>query len=59
MEEQGEAIGKRLHQKIHNVTKHLNIMSTTMDDIGNELHNMGKEMEYYAAKFHQGTNALR
>ena len=49
---QGEAIGK-LQKTIQNITKHINIMSTTMGGMGQDLHNMGKEMEYYAAKLHQ------
>ena len=42
-----------MHEKIQNATKHINIMSTTMGGMGQDLHNMGKEMEYYAAKLHQ------
>ena len=52
IDEQGEAIG-RLHETIQNATKHINIMSTTMGGMGQDLHNMGKDMEYYAAKHHQ------
>ena len=58
IDEQREAIG-RLNQTIQNITKHINIMSTAMGGMGQDLHNMGKEMEYYAAKLHLGTNALR
>ena len=42
-----------MHEKIQNATKHINIMSTIMGGMGQDLHNMGKEMEYYAAKYHQ------
>ena len=52
IDEQGEAIG-RLHEIIQNANKHINIMSTTMVGMGQDLHNMGKEMEYYAAKLRQ------
>ena len=52
IDEQGEAIG-RLHETIHNTTKNINSMSTTMGGMTQGLHNMGKEMEYYAAKNHQ------
>ena len=58
IDKQGEAIGI-LHQTIQNPTKHINIISTKMGGMGQDLHNMGKEMEYYAAKLHQGKNALR
>ena len=54
----GEAIA-RLHQKIQNDTKHINIMYTAMGGMGHYLYKMGKEMEYYADRLHQGTNALR
>ena len=52
IDEQGEAIG-RLHEIIQNANKHINIMSTTMGGMGQDLHNMEKEMEYYAAKLRQ------
>ena len=39
----GEAI-ERLHQKIHNVTKGINIISATMGGMGQDLLNMGKDM---------------
>ena len=52
IDEKCEVVG-RLHQTIHNVTKHRNSMSTTMGGMGQDLHNMGKEMEYYATKLHQ------
>ena len=39
--EQGKAIGI-LHQTIHDVTKHINIMSTKMGGMRQELYNMGK-----------------
>ena len=51
-DKQGEYIGG-FHQTIHNITKGINIMSTTIDGMGQELHNIGKEMEYYAAKLRQ------
>ena len=35
------------------MTKGMNNVFTTMDDMGQDLHNMGKYMEYYAAKLHQ------
>ena len=50
--EQDEAIG-RLHQTIQNVTKGINILSATMGGMVQDLHNMGKEMEYYSAKLHK------
>ena len=40
IDEQDEAIG-RLHETIHNETKQINIMSTTMGVMGQDLHNMG------------------
>ena len=43
IDKQGEAIG-RFHQTIHNVTKHINIMSTTMGGMVQDLYNMGKEI---------------
>ena len=52
IDEQGEEIEK-LHETIQNTTKHINIMSTTMGGMVQDLHNKGKEMEYYAAKLHQ------
>ena len=52
IDEQVEAI-ERLHETIQNATKHINIMSTKMGGMGQDLHNMGKEMKYYAAKLHQ------
>ena len=52
IDEEGEAIG-RLHQTIQNATKGINIMSTEMVCIGQYLHNMVKNMEYYTAKLHQ------
>ena len=52
IDEQGEAIG-RLHKKIQNATKDINIMSTTMSGMAQELQSYGKEMEYYAARLHQ------
>ena len=42
-----------MHQTIHNVTKHVNIMSTKTGGMGQDLHNMRKYMEYYVAKLHQ------
>ena len=33
-------------------------MSTTMGGMGQDLHNMGNEMEYYAAKLHQVENRV-
>ena len=52
IDEQGESIG-RLHKTIQSATKHINIMSNKMGGTGQDLHNMEKEMEYYAAKIHQ------
>ena len=52
IDKQGEAIG-RLHETIQNATKHINIMSTTIGGMVQDLDNKGKEMEYYAAKLHQ------
>ena len=52
IDEQDAAIGI-LHETIHNATKRINIMSTTMVGTGQDLHSMGKEMEYYTAKLHQ------
>ena len=52
IDEKGEAI-MRLHQIIQNSTKGINIVSTTMGGMVQDLHNTGKEMEYYAAKLHQ------
>ena len=49
---QSEAIG-RLHKTTQNSTKYITIMSTTMGGMGQDLHNTGKEMEYYTAKLHQ------
>ena len=50
--EQGEVID-RLHETIVNATKDISIMSSTMGGTTQDLQNYGKEMEYYAAKFHQ------
>ena len=58
IDEKGEAIGI-LHQTIQNANKHINVMYTTMGGMGQELHSMGKDMKYYAAKIHLRTNALR
>ena len=58
IDEQGESIGI-LHETIQNATKHVNIMSTTMGGMGQDLHNMGKGMEYYAAKLHQVDKRVR
>ena len=52
IDEQGGEIG-RLHQTIQNDTKDINIISDTTGGIGQDLHNMVKDMEYYAAKLHQ------
>ena len=52
IDDQGDAFGI-LHQTIHNATKGINIMSTIMGDMVQDLHNIGKYMEYYAAKLHQ------
>ena len=46
-----KAIG-RFHKTIQNATKHINIMSTTMVGMSQELYSMGTEMEYNAAKIH-------
>ena len=43
IDEQGEAIW-RLHETIHNATKHINIMSTTIGDKIQDLHSMVKYM---------------
>ena len=43
IDDQGETIG-RLHQTIRNSNKGINIMSTTMGGMGQDSHNMGKEM---------------
>ena len=43
IDEQGEAIG-RLHKTIQNATKHIDIMSTTMGVMAQELQSYGKEM---------------
>ena len=51
IDKQGEAIGV-LHQTIHNFTKRINILSTKTGGMGQDLHKMVKEMEYYAAKPH-------
>ena len=51
IKEKGEEFGK-LHQTIHNVTKGINIMSTTIGVLVDGLHNMVKEMEYHAGKLH-------
>ena len=51
IDKQGEAI-RRLHKTIQNATKHINIMSTTMGGMTQDLQSYGKEMEYYAAKLH-------
>ena len=45
IEEQGGEIG-RFNQKSQNVTKHINIISTTMGGMVKDLHNMRKYMEY-------------
>ena len=42
-----------MHQTIQNATKGINSTSTTMSGMGQDLHNMEKYMEYYAAKLHQ------
>ena len=52
IDDQSEAIG-RLYETIHNATKHINIMSTTMCGMVQDLQNTVKEMEYYASKLHQ------
>ena len=52
IDKQGEAVG-RLYQTIQNVTKRINIMSTSMGGMVQYLHIIVKEMEYYAAKLHQ------
>ena len=52
IDNQGEAIGI-LHQTVHNVTKKINIMSTTIGGMGQDLHRVGKDMEYYVAKLHK------
>ena len=43
----------RLHQIIQTFTKGINIMSTKMGGMGQDLHNTVKEMKYYAAKIYQ------
>ena len=58
VDNQGEVIG-RFHQTIHNFIKGVNIMSAKMGGVGQDFHNMGKEMEYYAAKLIRWENALR
>ena len=52
IDKQGEAIAI-LQKKIQNATKYINIMSTKMGGMGQDLHNMGKDTEYYVAKLHQ------
>ena len=51
-DKKGEAIGV-LHKMIQNANKHINIMSTTTGGMAQDLHNYGKQMEYYAAKIQQ------
>ena len=52
IDDQGEEIVILL-QTIQNGIKVIDIMSTTMGGMVQNLHDMGKEMEYYAAKYHQ------
>ena len=52
IEKKGDVIGI-LHQTTHNDTKGINSMFTTICDMGQDLQNMGKYMEYYADKLHQ------
>ena len=50
-EKQGQAIGG-LNETIQNATQHINIVSTTMGGMTQDLHNYGKEMIYYTTKLH-------
>ena len=43
----------RLNQTVHNYSKGINIIYTTMASMVQELHNLEKEMEYSAGKLHQ------
>ena len=52
IDEQGEAIGI-LHQTIQNSTNGINIMFTAIFFMGQDLHNMGKDIEHYTAKIDQ------
>ena len=52
IDKQGEAIG-RLHKTIQNATKDINIMSTTMGGMTQNLQSYWKEMEYYWTKLRQ------
>ena len=52
IDEQYEVIGI-FQQTIQNVTKGINITSTTIGGMEQDLHNMGIYMEYYAVKLHQ------
>ena len=45
IDEQCEAIG-RLHQTIQTYNKVINIISTTIGGMGQDLNNLGKEIEY-------------
>ena len=52
IDKEGEAIG-RLHGTIQNDIKHINIMSTRMFGMAQDLPNYGKEKDYYADKLCQ------
>ena len=52
IDEQDEVIGI-FQQTIQNVTKGINITSTTIGGMEQDLHNMGIYMEYYIAKIHK------
>ena len=51
IDEQGDAI-RRLHETIVNSSKDINIMSTTIGGMAQNLQSYGKEMEHYATKLH-------
>ena len=52
VDKKSEAIG-RLHQTIQNANEGINIISSAMGGMVQDLYNMGKDMDYYAAKLHQ------
>ena len=52
IDKQGDVI-RRLHETIVNSSKDINIMSTTMGGIAQDLQSYGIEIKYYATELHQ------